>query len=1854
MYKKVSILPYLPFFLFFLIHPLHVVASLKLHKNVNQSLSKSYHRFSPSFNEEYSEPPLVFNQLLIPANRHCLYTTIIAGYLFPTIKRGKATIETAERVNQLFGTQPAHYLNTFLKIFERPTHYFQDFQSDLFNTLVAEFVQRMKIKKGARGGCYKIQTIANELNINIQEYLADPKNRSHLVPSDIIKPSKSTATTTIEIVLDRAYPQEITSLKTKASIKDGLYYQHYRLKYQLPSVQIQYNPPFSQNHYSPYTFSLDDDRKDDSKQEEKYNANISSYTPPSPKFNLPATLREMKFFPSPYEYAILSRHVYRDDVQKGDRVEVIVNQQLYKLHEWEVYKIFVFDAKSPLSRFFSAVLGTKYYYKAVLYQHRRKKQMVLAHRGTEPSNVNAWETNIKSIVRHEIGNTDFLEGRESHSIFLTKKAYQAAYQEGMHTLSFTGHSLGGWLAQISIFMFYNQEKRIEKKERQLFVKAVTFDTPGASPALKEMNREYDYPTSIDRLDITNYLSAPNLVNCCNPHVGTCYRVIFKDFSSFLEKNTIVYTVNSHAMDNFVEAFDQQKGHPKRALFIRDWPQILKKKDKKDIQLKYLEEVCSILLLIEPKIDIITKSGFLLAYCLKKGNTRSLLGKEYEGFFKILKNTSRHIDSENLDDYEAVHLENVCHYGTCHPKPYCFHARHIPGRLDGTFEQMLQSEIARQFGLKETKKKDLFKVNKKIDSRLFLDAWMYYHYRLPCNIESPTNFFEIPIKKKHLLDREGEVKKLYRRFTKKQYQVQAILGDSGMGKSTLARLYAKKYFFEEEVYTYGWWLDAEDTTALERSIDMIFKQMNIQAANDYINSQQKWKKIRECLEKLPHWLLIFDNVCNPYKIKKYLIKSKYGHILITSRHSKARQWKNHGIYTIQSKVIELDLSEAFLGGFRPCKGDSEKSWRLELLTMIERRPFTLSLIGHCLEQKSAFPKQPYKNYLTLYVKQQSVVAPRAEKLKKKNVTHISMAIAFEVTAKKMEEAMNMDKESIAKEAWRLLRVMSFLHPDGLNWTFFYYLRPSLQRKWFKSWRNKRDKIIKAEKSREAAKYLCSYGILIDEGDKSRIHRAIQSIMLLRIKKGIVTYIKDQALQLLETMQRLNPIAVASLRFEMMSHCYTLMKHIQCNEKNRIRMLRLMGNIDGQAYLRKNLYLPPLATNGGLLHQQIINFINTKGKSSPLMLLTADAGAGKSAYGCYLVEKLWEIYYKSYQWAHIPLFISLPAYYDAEEPEALITKVLLSKGLYQSTIKKIEKEALLGEQPWVFVLDGYDEIKSKKNLFTHCQLHRWGVRYSRYLISCRTGYFETLKREGETAQKLFTLDNGNLKNLSIAPFSTEQIDKYIKNFAESEHNAYKDRPVDQWDQKRYQTTLIAFPKLKDWMKTPFLLVMGLQALPSLDKKRKNSLLTKTDICDAFITEWIKREQEKPNSTITPDLLRTFCRELAETLYEHNATVIKKKDTHMEHFFAQSKTLQSAPLRYIPNSAGGYYEFIHPDFKLYFALSSIHRSLQLEGLTQYTTYQWFFYNKHPFCKERLDRKMKKNPGMATFLAESIENPVIVRQLIALADIEHPIAQPNAKALLDGFTDEKLKKMCQKHPLLYGIENDLLHKGNLSDTLIKKWPSEACTMTFYYLTKCNAHSKVKDRLWRCFEDLSDSEEQNKKTWLSDFLIHKNYHYQELLTYVNLTYVNKEKFLRDYSLYYMKYIEGKYVCYSRPKFDIFKEDSIRAVVYHTKNFCAPLVEIRGLGEKYYELRSNKEKLEYCIRVASEFYNFFQIIKRLNLLLSYEESVYYEIDEYLPKICPKNEGYRLEMVSLKNKLQTKEDGLFQQTALWLLGLKDEL
>jgi len=124
------------------------------------------------------------------------------------------------------------------------------------------------------------------------------------------------------------------------------------------------------------------------------------------------------------------------------------------------------------------------------------------------------------------------------------------------------------------------------------IRAVTFDSPGSYEMFQkfESNIIGNHGINLKTLDITTYLSEPNIVNICNKHVGNVYRIfpdikpsqIQKIIDAYVKplgisklEGTIraLYSIETHSLTKIIETFDAKTGSPLIYKEVFDWPHL---------------------------------------------------------------------------------------------------------------------------------------------------------------------------------------------------------------------------------------------------------------------------------------------------------------------------------------------------------------------------------------------------------------------------------------------------------------------------------------------------------------------------------------------------------------------------------------------------------------------------------------------------------------------------------------------------------------------------------------------------------------------------------------------------------------------------------------------------------------------------------------------------------------------------------------------------------------------------------------------------------------------------------------------------------------------------------------------------------------------------------------------------------------------------------------------------------------------------------------------------------------------------------------------------------------------------------
>ncbi len=235
--------------------------------------------------------------------------------------------------------------------------------------------------------------------------------------------------------------------------------------------------------------------------------------------------------PSHLVYALMSKQTYRgSDLKKSSSlIDIDGNPD----SRWTVKKTLV--GKSG--------------YCGVIFLNKTDNQIVVVHRGT--NTLKSLLQNLYGIYRNKLSKHNNLAYK------LTVEAVEMA-RSNRATLSFTGYSLGAFLAELSVFYCCNTLKFPD-------VSAVTFESPGSKGSLDELqfhSRWRSGEIDLTDLDVTSYVSSPSLINTCNYQIGTLYLLSIGSESSW-------YSEPANGIDDIIRAFNSAERPVPQC--VKTWP-----------------------------------------------------------------------------------------------------------------------------------------------------------------------------------------------------------------------------------------------------------------------------------------------------------------------------------------------------------------------------------------------------------------------------------------------------------------------------------------------------------------------------------------------------------------------------------------------------------------------------------------------------------------------------------------------------------------------------------------------------------------------------------------------------------------------------------------------------------------------------------------------------------------------------------------------------------------------------------------------------------------------------------------------------------------------------------------------------------------------------------------------------------------------------------------------------------------------------------------------------------------------------------------------------------------------------------
>ncbi|KAF9097201.1 hypothetical protein BGX23_009566 [Mortierella sp. AD031] len=370
---------------------------------------------------------------------------------------------------------------------------------------------------------------------------------------------------------------------------------------------------------------------------------------------------------------------------------------------------------------------------------------------------------------------------------------------------------------------------------------------------------------------------------------------------------------------------------------------------------------------------------------------------------------------------------------------------------------------------------------------------------------------------------------------------------------------------------------------------------------------------------------------------------------------------------------------------------------------------------------------------------------------------------------------------------------------------------------------------------------------------------------------------------------------------------------------------------------------------------------------VLLLLGDSGAGKSTFNLQLEYTLWKAYKNG---DPIPLLINLPSIDNPQQ----------------------------------------DMSQLRKNLYTTNQLNQPGHWKAKVVISCRSQYLgpDYRARFQPVVSRYDPAGADLFQQAVIAPFSKTQIEQYVEEYVQREppplHHA--SLPIESELQriKDYMEKLVKIPNLIELVSNPFLLTLGLKALPRLvssERDLSEIRVTRVVLYDIFVEQWLESNKQRLedipltqeaqstfDNLLDADFIQqgiNFQKGLAAAIYKYQDSNPVVQYKHLEEsrswkapFFGPGTQItmlrESSPLA----RSGIRYRFLHRSLLEYLYSRVISDPvdpaclLDVESADAETGAASF--NDHPLNQ----RNIVNEPSILQFLAERVELDPSFRELL------------------------------------------------------------------------------------------------------------------------------------------------------------------------------------------------------------------------------------------------------------------------------------
>lgn len=728
-------------------------------------------------------------------------------------------------------------------------------------------------------------------------------------------------------------------------------------------------------------------------------------------------------YPNDYIHGLLSDHAYVD-AQLNDPVvlnDLILDEKTKKdLEDWHVVSVH------------NKVPETGYY--GVIYQNDKTHQVVLANRGTEgglsgvisdlSKKHSDWNTNQREIYIGKI-----IVCQQAMNYAATGDAIEIAKKTG-YRLSFTGHSLGAWLAELSAFYSYAYFNYRS-------IKAVTFDSPGALPMMEKLQsniKSKDTQVKLEAIDVVTYLARPNFVNSCNSHVGKVYRVIpemkwtdwinnkIPNFIKTQIGDTIkgVSSFEGHDLIGILATFDPQTGKPTEYKRMADWPRIKYMGEERDFSIKNDEFFIKTLQDAGVWSSVAWSGVKVARYLLEDSTLMTLVDlilnykninmDEYWAYFENIDGAQdQPLDKKFALIGKAKYREddiNIMDLQKGQVDTYLYDLYEYKGKLKELSSSTVQAqleELLAIYTIQQNGQQHILLPESRYNVENIRQRTRRLLHVLPKDLqefwqgtgEKTIHLLDnLPTQKPYYTEIRSKKEELSKKLSKDQIVV--LSGAGGMGKTTLAAEYGETRKQEGGQVR---WIEG---TAIERAFLNLAQDMNIPVEG--LGAENIRDSIYYSLLNFSgkqQILFIFDNIEGKGKIEPYL-KNLPNHmkVLVTARDSDLLE----GIKSIHVKGFEKGEAMAYLSeSLEKNAIESQK-----LVTVVGESPFRLSKVVAYLKKHSL---KSVDEFLQEY-----------EEIKKGRKHDSEIYPEVELLFRDLKKECN--------KGWRLLKYLAYLDAEGV--------------------------------------------------------------------------------------------------------------------------------------------------------------------------------------------------------------------------------------------------------------------------------------------------------------------------------------------------------------------------------------------------------------------------------------------------------------------------------------------------------------------------------------------------------------------------------------------------------------------------------------------------------------------------------------------------------------------------------------------------------------------------------------------------------------------------------------------------------